>query len=138
MIPVSKTVVENAEEKVNVLDRMAAKPQDEVINIKPIICANDFIAILPLRLTSTIAMPGSVYKNEGVVVGVGPGLASDGTRVPSQFSIGDRVYFSDKHVHMSFLEDPEFYDGFYKNKDVFILIERNIICKLPPVPFTIV
>jgi co-chaperonin GroES (HSP10) len=89
-------------------------------------------------MSSTIAMPGNVYKNEGLVIGVGPGIAADGQRVPSQFEIGDRVYFSSKHIHIALEQDSDFYDGFYHDSDVFILIERNVICKLPPIPFEVV
>lgn len=99
------------------------------IKIKKIECLNEFVAILVTTVESTIQLTeSSKFKNEGVVVGVGPGLPDgSGGRTPSQLAIGDVVLFKDNNVAMQL--DPD--NGFYKNKRIVIISERSLICKLP-------
>jgi co-chaperonin GroES (HSP10) len=109
---------------------------DAIVKIKPVECLNDFVAILVTTLKSTIQLTEAAkYKNEGMVIGVGPGVSDgNGGRVPSQLSLGDIVLFKDNNVAMQL--DPE--EGFYKGKKVVILSEKSLILKLSPRPFEIV
>jgi co-chaperonin GroES (HSP10) len=106
------------------------------IKIKPVDCLNDFVAVLLFRIKSDIELPEmQKYKNEGVVVGVGPGLPDNsGGRIKTQLKIGDVVVFMERNVVMEIntANDP------YKGQRIIILSERNLICKLPPVEFTLV
>lgn len=106
------------------------------IKIKPVDCLNDFVAVLLFRIKSDIELPEmQKYKNEGVVVGIGPGLPdNNGGRIPSQLKIGDVVVFMERNVVMEIntANDP------YKGQRIIILSERNLICKLPPVEHVLV
>lgn len=65
---------------------------------------NDKVVVRPLseeemgtRSPSGIIIPDTVSKEkpeQGVVVAVGPGRIDDGSRVPIELSVGDRVIFS--------------------------------------------
>ncbi len=68
--------------------------QDTIIQVRPIRCCNDFVAILQFDRTAEIDLPDTYQKkNEGLVIGIGPGIPVDGTRVPSQLEIGNVVMF---------------------------------------------
>lgn len=107
----------------------------EEIPVKRVKTYNDFVAILQFRVESNILMTGNHgFKNEGMVVGVGPGLPGpDGKRVPSQLSLGDVVTFYGNPV--TALEPKS---GVYAGQKVIIVPERAIICGLNPVPFKLV
>lgn len=106
------------------------------VQIRSIPCLNDFIAILMFRITSDLALPGNQkFKNEGMVVGIGPGLPDNaGARVPTQLEIGDVVLFSERTIAMEINPD----EGVYRDQRIVIIPERSLICKLPAVPFEII
>jgi co-chaperonin GroES (HSP10) len=110
------------------------KPGEE-IPVKKVRTFNDFVAILQFRVESSILMTGNHgYKNEGMVVGVGPGLpGSDGKRVPSQLQIGDVVSF---YGNPTTALEPK--SGVYAGQKIIIVPERAVICGLKAVPFKIV
>lgn len=109
---------------------------DGPVLIREIPCLNDFVAILVSQIRSDIALPETdKFKNEGVVVGVGPGLPDNhGGRVASQLSIGDRVLFSIRSIAAEVSSDKAPYQG----KRVILVSEKSLLCKLPPEPFEIV
>lgn len=98
------------------------------IEIREVECCNDFIAVLQFQIDTTIAMVDndSTYKNEGLVVGVGPGLSDNsGGRLKPCVSVGDVVMFNNVITTVESSSPP------YKDRRVAIVSERNIICKLP-------
>jgi len=99
------------------------------VQIRVIQCLNDFVAILQTTTKSNIAIPdASKYKNEGIVVGVGPGVSDGaGGRLPLSVAVGDVVLFGEKNIIAVLESDSPPYVG----KRVIIVSERNIICKLP-------
>ncbi len=105
-----------------------------VQQILPVHCLNEFVAILPFTIKTEIAMPNGQYETEGIVIGVGPGVADNGTRCPSQLQLGDVVAYSQKHVALEMNPD----NGFYKNHKILILSEKSLMCKLPPVKFELI
>lgn len=107
-----------------------------VIKIKPVDCLNEFIAILLFRIQSDIALPDQqLYKNEGVVVGIGPGLPDgNGGRVKSQLALGDVVVFSDRNIVMDINPNKPPYRG----QRIVIISEKSLICKLPSVKYELV
>jgi len=113
---------------------VAAPVESGPIAIKVVECLNDNVAVLRFKMHSTIAMPDGVqFKNEGIVIGIGPGVAAgDGTRCPSQLAIGDVVMFMDRNVitELAMSTPP------YKDCNVILISERSLLCKLPPVEFT--
>lgn len=104
----------------------------EVIPIKRVVCYNDFVAILQFRVESTLVMAGeAAFKNEGMVVGVGPGLPGpNGGRTPSQLKLGDVVTF---YGNPTTAVVPS--SGVFEGQKIIIVPERYIICGLNPVPF---
>jgi hypothetical protein len=107
----------------------------EKIKIKEVLCCNDFVAILQFRIQSNIQLDEKLaYKNEGMVVGRGPGLPGpDGKRVPSQLALGDVIsFFGNATMALT----PT--SGHYAGQKVIFLPERSVICKLPKVPFEVV
>lgn len=106
------------------------------IKIKPIECLNEFVAILVTTIDSTIQLTESTkYKNEGMVVGIGPGLPDgSGSRTKSQLELGDMVFFKENNIAM--ILDPD--SGFYKGKRIIIISEKSLVLKLPPKQFTLV
>jgi co-chaperonin GroES (HSP10) len=100
------------------------------VKIKRVECFNDFVAILQSKSEGNIIQENP-YKNEGLVVGTGPGIPLDGgVRCPSQLKMGDVVAFFGKPI----LElTPG--SGVYQGRKVVILGERSIICRLPPIPY---
>lgn len=108
----------------------------ETIKIRPIECCNDWIAVLQFHIDTELALPSEGgTKTEGIVIGVGPGMpTANGLRCPSQLKIGDVVTFADKAVVRAIASDSPP----YKDQLVVILNERNVFCKLQPVPFELV
>lgn len=106
------------------------------IKIKKIECLNEFVAVLVTTVESSIQLTeNSRFKNEGMVVGVGPGLPDgNGGRTASQLALGDTVLFKDNNVALQL--DPD--SGFYKGKRIIIISEKSLICKLPVKEFMIV
>ena len=100
-----------------------------VLKLRVVQCLNDFVAILQSTTQSNIALPDqSRYKNEGIVVGVGPGLSDGaGGRLAPCVAIGDVVMFGEKNVVTALESDSPPYAG----HRVAIVSERSIICKLP-------
>lgn len=100
------------------------------VKIRRINCCNDFVAILQAQVQSNIELAGSSakFKNEGLVVGVGPGVADGaGGRLKPCVEVGDYVMFGEKNVIQKLESDSPPYKGHI----VVILSERNVICKLP-------
>jgi co-chaperonin GroES (HSP10) len=110
---------------------------DGPIKIREVPCYNDFAAILQfeINLEGGLELPGeSKLKPEGLVVGVGPGLAQNGARTPSQLKVGDVVLFQPNQVVTTINSQS----GVYAGKTVRIIPERAIFCKLQPVPYEVV
>ncbi len=133
MPPVSEKLRKERADKTPVSPSVAtAEPsvpiQDTIIKVRPIRCCNDFVAILQFDREAGIDLPDTYkQKNEGLVVGIGPGVPVDGARVPSQLEIGDVVMFQEKSIITTVESSSEPYAG----KRIVILSERNIICVLP-------
>lgn len=109
--------------------------QSGPIKIRPIPCLGEFVAILLFRVQSDIQLPGNQqFRNEGIVVGIGPGLPDGaGGRVPTQLKLGDVVLFQDRSIVLDIDSDKPPYKG----QRVIIISERSLICKLPKVEFVI-
>lgn len=109
----------------------------KAIQIKPIQCCNEFVAIMPFRFKSSLALLEiSTYKNEGIVVGIGPGAPGlDGKRCPSQLVVGDVVIFSNQQMAMKPMVPKS---GVYADKQIIVISERAVICKKQPVLFELV
>ena len=132
-IPKSKKLMNEEDQKPrSELPAALIEPLPEVVDgpiqVREIGCLNDFVAILQLEHAGVIARPDdSKLKNEGLVVGVGPG-APDGAggRLMPQVKIGDVVMFSGKPITAIDSQSPP-----YSGKRVAIISERNLICLLP-------
>lgn len=143
MPPKSQTLREaNNQDKKSVIPeevyQIPAYNPGDTIKIKEVHCCNDFIALVRFRIldkNSPIELPGdAAFKNEGMIVGRGPGLpGTDGKRCPSQFQLGDVIAF---HGRPTLELSPK--SGLYANQKVVIVSERSAICKLQQVPFEIV
>jgi hypothetical protein len=110
---------------------------DSAILVREVPCCNDFVAILQFQYESAsgIELPGETsLKPEGMIVGVGPGLAQAGIRAESQLMLGDVVMFMPKSVSATI----ESKSGPYTGRTVRILSEKAILCKLQPIPFEVV
>lgn len=108
----------------------------ETIPVKKIKTFNDFVAILQFRIeTTAIIVEGKeAYRNEGMVVGVGPGLPNgNGLRCPSQLNVGDVVAF---YGNPTITLNPA--SGIFAGQKIVIVPERAILCGLNPVPFKVV
>ena len=107
------------------------------VEIKPVECFNDFVAILQTEIETTLELVGtnSQFKNEGLVVGYGPGMGDGGGgRLPLSVALGDYVMFGNSVV--ATLQPSE---GHYQGRKVVIVGERHLVCKLPnSIDFTIV
>ena len=119
----------------NIAQLELSPPHDPTkpIKIREVKCYNDFVAILQFRIqSSSIELPGaSALKNEGMVVGVGPGIpTANGARCPSQLNLGDVVTFYGNPATAL-----EANDGFYKGQRIILISERSVICALSPVAF---
>jgi co-chaperonin GroES (HSP10) len=103
--------------------------QEGPIQIREVQCLNDFVAILQSSSQSNITIPDqSRYKNEGIVVGVGPGITDGaGGRLIPGVGIGDVVMFGERNIVATLESDSPPYAG----HRVVIVSERNILCKLP-------
>jgi co-chaperonin GroES (HSP10) len=109
--------------------------QSGPIKIRAIKCLNEWVAILLESNESTIALTdSSKYKNEGVVVGVGNGIIAGDSRLPSQVALGDKVTFRIRDIVEEIMPST----GFYANKKIAMVFERNLISKLPSIEFEIV
>ncbi len=136
-IPKAKSAVEVADhevEKKALLTSFKEAKRESKVDIKPIECLNEFIAIMPIVIESGIVLPETAITNEGIVVGVGPGLPSGGGRVASQLKIGDVVLYNSKNT-LTRLEPSE---GVYKGKSIFITQERSVYCILRRADFRLV
>lgn len=138
-IPKSDKLVKEDKSKTGTsLPSFITNPEPEVqtsgpIKIREVMCCNDYVAILLFMEKSTIALPEEQkHKNEGVVIGVGPGVpAADGTRTPSQLRLGDVVMFLPKNIITEVAVDSS--KSVYKDQRIVILSERSILTKLLPV-----
>ena len=115
-----------------------AEPNEEVgpIKIREIPCLNDFVAILVSKIRGSIQLSEDAsFKNEGIVVGIGPGVSDgNGGRLKSQLSLGDVVLFQNRNMITEINSDKPPYRG----QRVQIFSEKSLICKLPPVEFELV
>jgi len=100
----------------------------QVIQIRKVDCLNDFVAILQFEHGTNIELTEEAkFKNEGLVVGIGPGMSNGaGGRLESQVNIGDVVMFGKGVIANIDSKSPP-----YAGKRVVIVSERNLICKLP-------
>lgn len=100
------------------------------IQVREVACLNDFVAVLQFEVDqSLIARPDSSekYKNEGLVVGAGPGVSDNaGGRLASQVQVGDVVMFGKNIVAQIASDSPP-----YAGRNIVIVSERNLLCKLP-------
>lgn len=76
--------------------------------------------------TSIMLNDKDKYKNEGVVVGVGPNT--------SQVSLGDVVLFPDRAA--PHIIDSE--SGFYQGERIILISERNLLMKLRSIDYKLV
>lgn len=106
------------------------------IYVKKLNMLNEFIAVRLFEQESELALPEDKrFKNEGIVVGVGQGLPDgSGGRCESQLKIGDVVLVQDRNI----ITALSVAGGHYDNAKIVVLSERNIICKLDPVPYEVV
>lgn len=104
--------------------------------IKKIKMLNEFIAVRLFEHESELALPDDKrFRNEGVVVGIGPGLPDGaGGRCASQLNIGDVVLVQERNVLTSLNVSGHPYD----DAKIVVLSEKNIICKLEPVKFEVI
>ena len=107
---------------------MPTEYNTEPIKIREVRCCNDNIAILVDEYKSNVVMSGEAkYKNEGIVVGVGPGISDGaGGRLKPDINIGDVVTFLDRNIMTIFESSEEPYAG----KRVVVVSERSLITKL--------
>lgn len=135
-IPKSKALISSestgrGEQTTTTVAKLVSAVDKSVVKIRPVECLNDFVAILQSELETFLAIAGGSqekFKNEGVVVGVGPGIADGaGGRLRPSVVVGDYVMFGDKNVVAKIEPDT----GPYAGKKVVIVSERNILCKLP-------
>ena len=119
---------------------VAVEPIDPTapVRIREVPCLNDNVAILRSHTEvqgGIVLAEGMQHKNEGVVLGVGPGIPDGaGGRLPSQVKIGDVVSFLERNIILA--TSPQ--AGFYAGRQVVIISERSLLTKLPPVPVEIV
>lgn len=138
-IPKNKSLVASestgrSEQTQSTIIKNTSSANDRIINIRPVDCLNDFVAILQSEIDTFLALPaagdssGGKFKNEGIVIGVGPGTSDGvGGRLKLSVEIGDYVMFGDKNIISKIEPD----NGPYAGKKVVIVSERNILCKLP-------
>lgn len=133
-IPKSKALekFEQATDDVRVTNVIACSKVDrpQKISIKPVKCHNNYVAILQTQIETTIQLTGSdgQYKNEGLVIGVGPGLSDgNGGRLPLSVKVGDYVMIGSRNYVATLMPD----NGHYKGQKVVIIAENNIICDVP-------
>ena len=96
-------------------------------DIKPLRPLNDYVAVwLEANNTTIVLSEGDKYKNEGVVVGVGPNV--------TQISVGDVVLFPDR-ANMHIINTD---GGFYKGERIILMSERNFLMKLRSIKIELV
>lgn len=120
---------QQTDESVALAEPSSSLPHGSV-EIRVVDCCNDFIAILQTQIQSTIELVNDAakYKNEGLVVGVGPGVSDGaGGRLIPCVEVGDYIMFGERNVIQKIESDSPPYQG----QLVVILSERNVICKLP-------
>jgi co-chaperonin GroES (HSP10) len=105
----------------------------DLVKIKPLKCLNDFVAIMPIVIEASIVLPETAYTNEGIVVGIGPGLKTE-VRQTNQLEIGDVVLFNSKNTLTKLQPD----EGVYKDREIFITQERSIFLVLRKIDFELV
>ena len=140
----SDTLVQKEEELQGQYDKISSPLlmetpvfSDGPVKIREVPCLNDFVAILQfeINLEGGLELPGeSKLEPGGLVVGVGPGLAQNGSRTQSQLNVGDVVLFQPSQVVTTINSQT----GVYAGKTVRIIPERAIFCKLQPVPFEVI
>lgn len=105
------------------------------IKIREVKCCNDFIAIMQFQVETNIALVNTedAFKNEGIVVGVGPGVADGaGGRLKPCVEVGETVMFGARNIAAVIESSTEPYKG----KKIVIVSEKSIMCKLHrQVPF---
>lgn len=107
----------------------SAQKADTIV-IRPVRCHNNYVAILQTQIETTIQLAGTEgqYKNEGLVIGVGPGMSDgNGSRLPLSVDVGDYVMIGSKNYVATIVPD----NGHYKGQKIVIVSENNIICDVP-------
>lgn len=103
--------------------------------IAPIETFADWVVVVPFTIDTLLELPAdSDYRNIGIVVGRSNSIMSpNGMYVPSRLEYGMVVYFQKRSVigEMAIHKDP------YVGKRLIILSERNIICRLPAIPYKV-
>lgn len=106
----------------------APKQAGATLQDLPVIdCCNEWVAITRVEIdTGSIIIPeqANVGTQEAYVIGVGPGVAVNGTRVPSQLKHGDKIFYSGAIAHTLQITDN---NG--KRVEVLFISERNVVCK---------
>jgi hypothetical protein len=95
--------------------------------IKQLYPLNDMVALWQEAEASSIMLTDrDKYKNEGVVVGVGPTV--------TQVAVGDVVLFPDR-ANMHIINTD---GGFYKGERIILMTERNFLMKLRSIKIELV
>lgn len=139
MIPKSKKMTAEETNKARndpIMQNVEIKPidsDDGPVMIRRIECFNDYIAILPFRISTSVHMPSDKnYDNEGIVIGVGPGLPNGaGGRCKPTVEFGDVVVFGKMNPVCQIQSDSDV----YKDRIILLFSERTICCKLPSVEY---
>jgi co-chaperonin GroES (HSP10) len=109
------------------------EPLEGPIQVRRVDCCNDFVAVLQSQIHTTIDLVNddSKFKNEGLVIGVGPGVADgNGGRLKPCVAVGDYIIFCARNVVQRIESNSPPYQG----QTVVIISEKNVICKLPTSP----
>lgn len=103
----------------------------DISKISPVKCCNDFVAIVPTSVKTTIVTVNDV-SNLGVVVGVGPGLSMDGTRVEPTLKFGDQVLYNPKSASFKINLKDGLRDEKYSDMDfeLHFVTERSVYAVL--------
>lgn len=95
-------------------------------DIKPLRPLNDYVAVwLEANNTTIVLSEGDKYKNEGVVVGIGPNV--------KHVKMGDVVAFTGRALHVI---EPT--GGFYKNEKILLMTENSCLMVLKTIDFNLV
>lgn len=108
-------------------------PLENGVKVKPMKCYNDFVAILQQQVDAQLLLGNVAFKNEGIVVGVGPGMPNATGRTGSQLAVGDYVAFYGNPLTVI---EPN--AGVYAGKRIIIISEKFVICQLPSIPYELV
>src|SRR5690606_14658544 len=90
----SSTCCENEKKMPSFVQNAKFADNKDNLQIVPIKCHNDYVAIIRRKVESSLvyAEDSAMYQNEGVVIGVGPGLSDNsGSRLKPTVNIGDYV-----------------------------------------------